>query len=157
MICFSWMINWWCRINLFTRQDRIRMCFFQSFVYIYFLYKLTDILAGHDINDSTTVTDDFIPTQLEDSVNVKGLRIGIPKVMHHNVVLLLLNLYLLTSTHKCHEWRVLSSMVEQFFILLKINIAFGYKVQKLVKLPTSLVLYIKACWYMSHRLWIWGS
>jgi len=79
------------------------MCFFQSFVYIYFLYKLTDILAGHDINDSTTVTDDFIPTQLEDSVNVKGLRIGIPKVMHHNVVLLLLNLYLLTSTHKCHE------------------------------------------------------
>ncbi|XP_045198095.2 LOW QUALITY PROTEIN: glutamyl-tRNA(Gln) amidotransferase subunit A, mitochondrial-like [Mercenaria mercenaria] len=36
-------------------------------------------LAGHDNNDSTTVTDDFVPSYLEETPSVKGLHVGIPK------------------------------------------------------------------------------
>ncbi|KAL4232775.1 Glu-AdT subunit A [Mactra antiquata] len=40
---------------------------------------LLNCIAGHDVNDSTTISDDFIPQQLYDEPSVKGLTIGIPK------------------------------------------------------------------------------
>ncbi|KAK3097319.1 hypothetical protein FSP39_008595 [Pinctada imbricata] len=43
---------------------------------------LLNILAGHDVNDSTTVADEFLPFTLPDEVSVKGLNIGIPKEYH---------------------------------------------------------------------------
>jgi|JYMV01.1.fsa_nt_gi hypothetical protein len=37
-------------------------------------------MGGHDIKDSTTVTDEFINFTLPDDISVKNLHIGIPKV-----------------------------------------------------------------------------
>ena len=45
-----------------------------------------DILAGHDVHDSTTVTDEFRPFTLPDDISIKGLHIGIPKVKKYKIV-----------------------------------------------------------------------
>jgi hypothetical protein len=36
-------------------------------------------MGGHDIKDSTTVTDEFINFTIPDDISVKNLHIGIPK------------------------------------------------------------------------------
>lgn len=41
-----------------------------------------DILAGRDVFDSTTIDQPFVPFKLPDDVSVKGLRVGIPRVIH---------------------------------------------------------------------------
>ena len=41
---------------------------------------ITDVMGGHDIKDSTTVTDEFNNFTLPDDISVKNLHIGIPKV-----------------------------------------------------------------------------
>ena len=41
---------------------------------------LTDAIAGHDVMDSTTVTDPLQIFSLSDDISVKNLHIGIPKV-----------------------------------------------------------------------------
>lgn len=41
---------------------------------------ITDIMAGHDPLDSTTVPEKYPPVSLPDEVSLKGLHIGIPKV-----------------------------------------------------------------------------
>uniref|UniRef100_T1IY23 Glutamyl-tRNA(Gln) amidotransferase subunit A, mitochondrial n=1 Tax=Strigamia maritima TaxID=126957 RepID=T1IY23_STRMM len=45
------------------------------------LVKYSDfcLLAGQDVRDSTTVPDKFIPFNLPDRIDLKGLRIGIPQ------------------------------------------------------------------------------
>ncbi|XP_052808427.1 glutamyl-tRNA(Gln) amidotransferase subunit A, mitochondrial-like [Mya arenaria] len=40
---------------------------------------LLNTIAGHDVQDSTTVTDTFNPVSLEDEPSLQGLHIGIPK------------------------------------------------------------------------------
>ena len=40
----------------------------------------TDSLVGHDVHDSTTVSDVFTPVDLPDNPSIQGLHIGIPKV-----------------------------------------------------------------------------
>lgn len=44
------------------------------------LFLLIDAIAGHDVRDSTTVTDPFQNFSLPDDISVKHLHIGIPKV-----------------------------------------------------------------------------
>ncbi|KAK7494285.1 hypothetical protein BaRGS_00014388 [Batillaria attramentaria] len=39
-------------------------------------------VAGHDVYDSTTVTDPFHPVQLDDKFSLDGIHIGIPKEYH---------------------------------------------------------------------------
>jgi len=43
---------------------------------------ILNVLAGHDINDSTTVTDKYAPVNLPSQVNVNGLTVGIPQEYH---------------------------------------------------------------------------
>lgn len=46
----------------------------------------SDAVAGHDVNDSTTVADKFEPIKLDgDSFSVKDIHVGIPKVMLQSV------------------------------------------------------------------------
>jgi Asp-tRNA(Asn)/Glu-tRNA(Gln) amidotransferase A subunit family amidase len=40
---------------------------------------LSDVLAGHDPLDSTTVQDDFIPLDLSQDIDISRIRIGVPK------------------------------------------------------------------------------
>ena len=42
---------------------------------------ITDAVAGHDVRDSTTVTDQFQPVRLDDDFSLKGVHVGIPKVL----------------------------------------------------------------------------
>lgn len=42
---------------------------------------VTDAVAGHDVRDSTTVTDQFQPVRLDDDFSLKGVHVGIPKVL----------------------------------------------------------------------------
>jgi Asp-tRNA(Asn)/Glu-tRNA(Gln) amidotransferase A subunit family amidase len=46
------------------------------------LITLSDILAGHDPLDSTTITDDFIPLDLSQDIDISRIRIGIPQEYH---------------------------------------------------------------------------
>jgi Asp-tRNA(Asn)/Glu-tRNA(Gln) amidotransferase A subunit family amidase len=51
----------------------------------------SDVLAGHDPLDSTTIQDDFIPLDLSQSVDISRIRIGIPQEyscpgMSHEVI-----------------------------------------------------------------------
>ncbi|KAK7106874.1 hypothetical protein V1264_014906 [Littorina saxatilis] len=39
-------------------------------------------VAGHDVQDSTTVTDPYQPVQLDDRFSLEGVHIGIPKVKY---------------------------------------------------------------------------
>ena len=41
---------------------------------------LIDAIAGHDVMDSTTVTDPLQNFSLPDDISVKHLHVGIPKV-----------------------------------------------------------------------------
>ncbi|XP_064596159.1 glutamyl-tRNA(Gln) amidotransferase subunit A, mitochondrial-like [Liolophura sinensis] len=43
---------------------------------------MLNVLSGHDIMDSTTVTESHPPVQLPDKCSVKGLCVGIPKEYH---------------------------------------------------------------------------
>jgi len=43
---------------------------------------LSDVLAGHDPLDSTTVKDYFIPLDLSQNTDITKIRIGIPKEYH---------------------------------------------------------------------------
>ena len=54
---------------------------------------ISDSIAGHDSRDSTTVSDEFIPTTLDDTPSVQGLKVGIPMVNFHK---------------SCHGLRILS-------------------------------------------------
>ena len=49
-------------------------------LYIILLFHVPDVMAGHDLRDSTTVTDPFSPFTLPEDISVSGLHIGIPKV-----------------------------------------------------------------------------
>ena len=42
--------------------------------------SLEDVLVGHDVNDSTTVTNKLPTFHLPDEISVDKLHIGIPKV-----------------------------------------------------------------------------
>ncbi|XP_012260701.2 glutamyl-tRNA(Gln) amidotransferase subunit A, mitochondrial [Athalia rosae] len=44
---------------------------------------ILNAVAGPDVLDSTTIKKDFSPIELEDSPNIKGLRIGIPHEYKH--------------------------------------------------------------------------
>ena len=44
------------------------------------LFLLIDAIAGHDVMDSTTVTDPLQNFSLPDDISVKHLHVGIPKV-----------------------------------------------------------------------------
>jgi aspartyl-tRNA(Asn)/glutamyl-tRNA(Gln) amidotransferase subunit A len=43
---------------------------------------LSDVLAGHDPLDSTTVEDDFTPLDLSQNIDITKVRFGIPKEYH---------------------------------------------------------------------------
>lgn len=43
---------------------------------------MSDVLAGHDPLDSTTIKDDFIPLDLSKDIDISKMRIGIPKEYH---------------------------------------------------------------------------
>jgi len=47
---------------------------------IFFSFSFADTIAGWDVKDSTTVSDEFVPSELEAEPSIKGLRVGIPKV-----------------------------------------------------------------------------
>lgn len=43
--------------------------------------SFSDSVAGHDWRDSTTVIDSFQPVVLDKNFSLRGLHVGIPKVM----------------------------------------------------------------------------
>jgi Asp-tRNA(Asn)/Glu-tRNA(Gln) amidotransferase A subunit family amidase len=46
------------------------------------LIIFSDVLAGHDPLDSTTIRDDFIPLDLSQDIDISKMRIGIPQEYH---------------------------------------------------------------------------
>ena len=76
----------------------------------FILFLLIDALAGHDVRDSTTVTDPFQNFSLPDDISVKHLHIGIPKVR--------LPLLSLVKTRGVTVLRLLKWFIKQFLLNL---------------------------------------
>ncbi|XP_070189080.1 glutamyl-tRNA(Gln) amidotransferase subunit A, mitochondrial-like isoform X2 [Littorina saxatilis] len=60
-------------------------------------------VAGHDVQDSTTVTDPYQPVQLDDRFSLEGVHIGIPKEYHAPG----------TSQQVLDAWRKAADMLER--------------------------------------------
>ena len=43
-------------------------------------HSLTDVVAGRDPLDSTSVADPYTPFELPDDISLSGVHVGIPKV-----------------------------------------------------------------------------
>lgn len=64
---------------------------------------LFNVMGGHDIKDSTTVTDEFNNFTLPDDISVKNLHIGIPKEYHAPGL----------SAEVCNAWQEAADMFDK--------------------------------------------